>query len=135
MYFDNKGLASAELLFIMLIALVIFGSMISLVGSGMNSTSTAEMGQARMTGERIVEALNMVYINGDGYSIDLDLQSDLNFIADVNSTGSDSTVTVYYGGKTVPIKFIAKNLDANYTLTSGNSYVVKNVNGIISITN
>lgn len=128
-------MASAELLFIMLIALVIFGSMISLVSSGMNSTNTADLGQARMTGEKIVEVLNMVYINGDGYSIDLDLESDINFIADVNTTGSGSTVTVYYGGKSIPISFIAKNLDANYTLTSGNRYVVKNVNGVIFITN
>jgi len=80
MELDNRGLASAELLFVMLIALIIIGGMVSLINSRMANTQTGELGVARIEGEKIATAIDTAYKNGKGYSIDISFPTGENFV-------------------------------------------------------
>jgi DNA mismatch repair ATPase MutL len=128
---DQKGFASAELLFATIIALVILSGMLTLSSSLMDKSQTGALGEARIWGEKTAEAINTVYIKGNGYSIDLKLQSDVAFTMNVNSNGY---ITVFVNGRNVSVKMISKKLLNNYTLTSGNKYQILNQNGTIQIT-
>ena len=75
MNFDNKGQASAEFIFVTLIVILIIGGMVSLIGGTQDQTQSANVGAARIMGEKIAATVNTVYINGNGYSIDLDLRT------------------------------------------------------------
>ncbi|HMK54499.1 MAG TPA: hypothetical protein VK444_06930 [Methanobacteriaceae archaeon] len=134
MVLDNKGLASAEFLFVTLIVLIIIGGMVTLVGNMMNNTAIGDLGVARIQGEKIATAINTAYINGNGYSIDIRFpqgENYVNFTATVNSTGY---VTIYYPNKTpIDIKLVTNNIYQPYTLYSNSSYRIKN-NGTITIT-
>ncbi len=69
MFSDDKGKFSAEFILISLVALIIMGGFISLIGSTMEKSHTGDNGGARILGEKIAETINTAYINGDGYSI------------------------------------------------------------------
>ena len=133
MKLDDKGMATAELLFVTLIALVIIGSMLSLVTTGINNQEIGSLGESRIAGETIAEALNTAYINGNGYSITIHLDPDPAFTAEIASAGNSSTLTVYNSGKNVTIPIIPKRFNSTYTLTSGNNYQISNVDGTIYI--
>jgi hypothetical protein len=128
---DEKGIASAELIFVTLIFIIIAGSFISLVNSSMDKTETGDLGKVRIVGEKIATTINTVYKNGAGYSINLDLRDDVNYTAKVNSTGY---VTVAYKGQNIPIKLIAKDYIENITMNAGDRYKVYNDNGTIRFT-
>jgi hypothetical protein len=128
---DQKGIASAELLFATLLALILLSGMIALSSSLMDKSQTGAIGEGRIWGEKTAEALNTVYIKGNGYSVDLELDSDVNFTMDINSTGY---ITVFVNGRTTNVKFFSKKLFNNYTLISGERYQIKNINGTIQIT-
>jgi uncharacterized protein (UPF0333 family) len=128
---DQKGIASAELLLATLIVLVLLSGMAALSSSLMDKSQTGNIGEARIWGEKTAEALNTVYIKGNGYSVDLYLDSDINFTMDVKSTGY---ITVFVYGRTTEVKFFSKRLFNNYTLISGERYQLKNINGTIKIT-
>jgi len=49
-------------------------------------TQTGELAEVRMTGERITGTINIVYTNGQGYSINLDPRGNVNYTAEVRST-------------------------------------------------
>jgi uncharacterized protein (UPF0333 family) len=127
MFLGNKGQISAELLFVTLIFLIIMGSLISLVSSEMDKTQTGELGKARILGEKIAETLNMVYQNGNGHSIILNLPNDFDFTAYVNNSGY---VTVNYKGQVLNVKFIPKDIQA-VTMQPNQIYKVLNDNGTI----
>ncbi|KAF5078410.1 hypothetical protein [Methanobacterium aggregans] len=136
LYLDNKGFATAEFLFVTLIILVIMGGMLSLISGEMDKTQTGNLGQARMEGEVIAEAINTAYINSNGYTINLDLpkydkDNSVQFTAVVTSTGTNSILTINYGTQSVDIKLIPKNVE-NYTMDSEQKYKVKNNNGTIN---
>ena len=121
--------------------------MVSLIGSTQDKTQSSNVGAARVMGEKIAETVNTVYINGNGYNIDLDLttlnsamstgSNSFNYTATIiNNTG---LVRVNTGGGNVDIKLVPKKF--NGTLTNGtitlynnNIYHVTNVNGTIQIT-
>lgn len=130
MVLDNKGVLSAELIFVTLIFVIIAGSFISLVSSGMDNTQTADLGQARMIGERIAGTINMVYRNGDGYSANLTLPDDFDYKVHVYSTGNMSVV---YNSKNINIKLIPTTLQS-FEMNEGTTYQVKNDNGTIIFT-
>ncbi len=134
MELDNRGLASAELLFVMLIALIIIGGMVSLINTQMDNTQTGDLGVARIQGEKIATAVDTAYKNGKGYSIDISFPSGENFVNFTAYVTNDGYVTVVYPGKTpMKIKLTTTKIFTNYTLSSSNKYRIVN-NGNITIT-
>lgn len=134
---DDRGQASIEVLFVMLVLFAIFGIFISLTGTSMDKAQTASLGEARMHGEKIVEAINNVYIRGSGYSINITIPPSPNMTAHVNSP--TNFITVVYNGQNIPIKLIAPSVQT-MDITSDPSgqnntiYTIKNINGTVYIT-
>ncbi|MBI4813342.1 MAG: hypothetical protein HY802_03140 [Methanobacterium sp.] len=133
MKLDDKGFATAELLFVTLIALVIIGSMLSLVSNQINQQQIGSLGESRITGETIAEAINTVYNNGAGYSVTIHLDPDPAFTAMIGSAGNSSNLTIFNSGKNVSIPLIPKRFNSSYNLSSGNSYQIINIDGNINI--
>jgi len=133
MKLDDKGFATAELLFVTLIALVIIGAMLSLVNNEINQQQIGSLGESRITGETIAEAINTVYNNGDGYSVTIHLDPDPAFTAVIGSAGNSSSLTIFNSGKNVSIPLIPKRFNSSYNLSSGNSYQIINIDGNINI--
>ncbi|UTB32829.1 MAG: hypothetical protein NKF70_00665 [Methanobacterium sp. ERen5] len=145
MNLDDKGQFSAEFILISLIVLIILGGLISLVGSTMDKTQTADNGGARIMGEKIAETINTAYVGGNGYSIDLDLRtmnqelsstgSPFSFSANITKTGDVYVVAVTNAGVSSSVSVIPKKFNGTTTnLNNKNVYHVKNVNGTIQIT-
>jgi len=130
MVLDERGIASAELIFATLIFLIIITSFLSLTSTEMTKNQTAELGEVRIAGERIAAAINTVFINGKGYAANVTLPSDLTFTAIVSTNGS---LTMNYKGNSTVIKLIPKNL-TSVTMNPGQKYQIKNVNGTINFT-
>jgi uncharacterized protein (UPF0333 family) len=143
MFSDDKGQFSAEFILISLVALIIMGGMISLIGSTMDKSQTGDNGGARILGEKIAETINTAYINGNGYTIMLNLTTlntalsstatPFNFTATVsNSTGS-GIVTVQSLGTSANVNLIPKKFNGTLNLNNNGVYTVKNINGTIQI--
>ncbi len=128
---DDKGQASVELILASLVFLVICISFINLISGEMDKTQTGELGQARILGEKIAETINTVYINGKGYSANLNLPNNFNYTVYVNSTGS---IDMEYNKQNITIKLIPVNRTSSVTLSPGQNYIVKNNNGTITFT-
>jgi hypothetical protein len=126
---DEKGFASAELIFVTLIVIVIIGGLVNFISTETNQSQTGNMGQARVTGENIAEVVNTVYTNGPGYTINLTIPATLTAIV----TGSTHSVTVIYKGQSIIVNLIPTNIN-DTTLTNG-TYNVKNNNGTIEFSN
>lgn len=130
MRLDNRGFASAEFIFITLIVLVVIGGLTALVSSSQDKTQTGSLGEARILGEKIAETVNTAYVHGDGYSVNLTLPASPNITASVNSP--PNYVTVSYGGQSISVKLIPKNVSTT-NLSSNHIYTVTNTNGNIAI--
>lgn len=135
---DNKGQASAELLFVTLVALIIFGTFVGLINTATNQTQIGSLGEARMQGEKIAEAINSVYSHGDGYAINITIPPTPKITASINNP-TPGNVTVFYGTQNITIKLIALNVQT-MDITSDPAgqvnyiYTIKNNNGTITIT-
>jgi hypothetical protein len=127
---DQKGIATADLLFATLIAIVIFASLISSVNNEMNKTQTGDLGQARMIGERLASSINTVFINGNGYTMNTTLPNNINYNINVNNSG----LLVIFNGKQVKINLIPKANISSVNMTQGQKYIIKNNNGTITFT-
>ena len=145
MFLDNKGQASAEFIFITLIAVIVIGSLVSVIGSNQDKTQIGDVGGATIMGQKIAETVNTAYINGNGYSLSLNLSTlnstmnssayPFSFTAVIsNSTGS-GVVTVSTGAGNVAINLIPTkfNGSALNKLNNTGVYTVTNVNGTIQI--
>ncbi len=141
---DDKGQFSAEFILISLVALIIMGGFISLIGSTMDKTQTADNGGARIMGEKIAETINTAYVGGDGYSIDMDLRTmntelsssslPFSFTATLSNSTGLGVVTVSSGATSSSVNLIPKKFNGTTTnLNNNNLYHVKNVNGTIQI--
>jgi hypothetical protein len=133
---DKKGQASVELLFISLIFLIIMASILSMVGSELNQTSTADMGKARALGEKVAGAINAVYVNGNGYSANLTIPAGITIPASIISVNnSTDSVNVIYNNQTVGVKMIPQQVN-NFNITTSTTtdriITIKNVNGVIN---
>ena len=129
--FDDKGQASAELILVTVVFIVIAGSLASLTGSEMDKTDTGNLGQARMIGETVAETINTVYTNGPGYSANLTLpQLKSAYTVYIYNTGN---INVLYNGNNMSIDVIPTNISSP-VLTNGTSHQVRNNNGTIVIT-
>lgn len=136
MNLDDKGFASAEFIFVTLIVLVLIGGLVTLVSNETHQAQTGDIGKARIAGEEIAEAINTAYINGNGYSVDINFPSDFSFTANITSISSEWYVVVFPGiqpGSNVTIKVIAKNFKSNYTINSNQRYRIINNNSQIVI--
>ena len=146
MFSDDKGQASAEFIFVTLIAIIVIGSLVSVIGSNQEKTQAGDIGVANVMGQKIAETINTAYINGNGYSLTLNLSTLNNgmnstaypfaFTAAIsNSTGTGvvtvTTAVSSVGVNLIPTKFNGSaigNLNNNY------AYTVTNINGTIQIT-
>jgi hypothetical protein len=120
---DNRGFASAEFIFVTLIALIILGGMVTLISSEMDKTQIGSLGQARILGEKIATTINTAYTNGKGYSIDISIPT-TSYAISVNDV-TPGYVNVSNAGKSVAIKLIPQNITP-ITLTSNSNYHVVN---------
>jgi hypothetical protein len=129
---DEKGFASAELIFVTLIVIVIIGGLVNFISNETNQNQTGNMGQARMTGENIAETVNTVYTNGPGYTINLNIPSTPNLNVCVSNSTDSLTVLLLNNQNVsigqVTINLIPTNIQTK-NLTSGCSYNVTNNNG------
>jgi len=140
---ENKGQASAEFLLVTIIVIIIIGSLLNVISSNQDKTLTAHVGGARIMGEKIAETINTVYINGNGYSIDLDLRSlnqtltsintPFTITATITNTGGLGVVTVSTIATNININLIPKKFNGTLTLNNHNLYHIKNINGTIQI--
>lgn len=133
MRLDDRGMATAELIFATFIALVVIGAMLGMVSDEINQNQVGNLGESRISGESIAEALNTVYINGNGYSAVIRLDPDPPFTAVIDSTGNSSNLTIFNSGQNVTIPIIPKRFNSSYTLTSGSNYQINNNNGTLGI--
>ena len=127
---DQRGFGSIEFIFVSLIVFLIIGGLVSIVGNEMNQTQTGDVAQARVTGEKIAETINTVYINGMGYNITLTVPTGMTVYVN-NATGN---VNVFSSstGKNISVKLIPKNVQST-TLNAGQvKSVVYSNNGTIS---
>ena len=128
---DNKGQASAELILVTVVFLVISMSFVNLISGEMDKTQTGELGQARVLGEKIAETINTAYINGKGYSANLDLPDSFDYKVYVNNSGY---INMEYNNQNITIKLIPVNSTDSTILYSGKNYIVNNSNGNITFT-
>ena len=133
MHLDKKGQASAELILVTVVFMVIALSLINLASSEMDKSDTGNVGQARMIGESLAETINTVYVNGPGYSANLTLQN----LSDsagytvyiYNTTGN---MSVIYHSNNITIKLVPMNV-TTVLMTNGTTHQVINNNGAIII--
>ncbi len=132
MFNDEKGMATVDLIFATLIAIIIFGIFIASVDSSLDKTNMSDFGHMRLVGEKVVSAINTAYTNGNGYSVNVTITNIENapYTINVNSNG---LVTVKYGTNSVTLESIPKSNIETKTLNSGNTYIVNNTNGNIKI--
>jgi len=121
---DNRGFASAEFIFVTLMALIILGGMITLISGEMDKTQIGSLGQARILGEKVAATINTAYANGNGYSIDLSIPATPVVSLSVNNV-TPGYISVSNAGKSVAIKLIPQNVTP-YTLSSNSNYHVIN---------
>ena len=143
MFSDDKGQASAEFILITIIVIIVIGGLLSVISSNQDKTLTGDVGGARVMGEKIAETVNTVYINGNGYSIDLDLRTlnqtlsstnaPFTMTATISNSGGPGIVTVSTAGNNVIVNLIPKRFNGTLTLNNHNLYHIRNVNGTIQI--
>ncbi|PKL66744.1 MAG: hypothetical protein CVV28_09525 [Methanobacteriales archaeon HGW-Methanobacteriales-1] len=130
---DQKGIATADLLFATLIAIVIMASMVSTIGNEVSKSQSGDLGTIRVVGEKVAETVNIVYTNGNGYAMNLTLTNvtnSSNYTIGVSNGG----VLVNYQGKTININTLPKINVTSVNMTQGKKYLVKNNNGTITFT-
>ena len=123
---DNKGQASAELIFVTLIVIVIAAGLVNFITNETHQNQTGNLGQARMTGENIAEVVNTVYTNGPGYTINLTIPATPTLSASVNS----NSLSILCAGQNISINLIPTNINSA-TLNSGHKYNITNNNNTI----
>ena len=145
MFLDNRGQASAEFIFITLIAVIVIGSLVSVIGSNQAKTQAGDIGSATVIGQKIAETVNTAYINGNGYSLTLNLStlnSGLNssaypfaFTGAISNSTGTGVLTVTTGASSVNINLIPTKFNGTSfsNLDNNHKYTVTNINGTIQI--
>ena len=142
MFSEDKGQASAEFIFITFIVIVLVGGLVSLVGSNQVKTQAGDVGGARVMGEKIAETINTVYINGNGYSISMNLTTlnqgmtstayPFNFTATVSNSSGKGIVTINTSPNVI-VNLIPTRINGTSSLNNNGVYKVTNVNGTVQI--
>lgn len=129
---DEKGFGSVEFIFVTLIALIIIAGLANIVGTETNQVQTGDVAQTRMSGEKIAEVINTVYMNGIGYTISLNVPN----ATTVYTNNPSGYLSIYSSksGANITVKIIPTNIQST-TLTAGNNYnVTQAANGTIMFT-
>jgi uncharacterized protein (UPF0333 family) len=135
LYPDKKGQISAEFLLITFVVLFILAGMLALVSDGMSQTQSADIGKARVVGEKYASAINAVHVAGNGYSANFTIPGGIT-VPSTTFTVNDATdsVDVKFKGKTINIPVIPSDL-TTFTVTSSSTDKVVTIsikNGKIS---
>ena len=122
--------------------MIVIGSLVGLIGSNQAKTQTGDVGSATIMGQKIAETINTVYINGNGYSITMNLStlnqgmSSVAYPFAFNATISNSTGVGIVTINTTPnvnVNLIPTKINSPSILNNNGVYTVKNVNGTIQI--
>lgn len=126
---DDVGQLSAEFLFATLLLIVIVGSLLNIVSSGIDTANSADISKAKVLADTVSRTINTVYSNGYGqYEIlELPNETDFNYTVTVDNNG----VSVLYKGKTITSFIIPKDHIQSKTMNPGENYTVINNNGTI----
>jgi len=131
---DERGVLSAELILVTLLAILVVSSLIPLINNRMDAAAkTNELGNARMLAENVAELINKVYSGGNGHSITLCLPEDINgknFSVIVNSTGTYVKIDGMVGKSfSVPYKISdsTKLENKEIEIFNGHNYTISNV--------
>lgn len=132
MFNDERGMATVDLLFATLLAIIIFGVFVASVGSSMDKADLSDFGHMRMVGEKVVASIDKVYSNGPDYSVNVTITEVKNapYNITVNQNG---VVTVQYGSNSVDLQTVPKSNIQSITLNSGKTYNITNTDGTINI--
>lgn len=125
MFNDEKGMATVDLLFATLLAIIIFGVFVASVDSSMDKANMSDFGQMRMVGEKVVASIDKVYSNGPGYCVNVTITEVKNnpYTIVVDSNGN---VTVNGAGNSVTLQTVPKSNIQSTTLNSGVTYTINN---------
>lgn len=130
---DQKGIATADLLFATLIAIVIMASMVATISNETSKSQSGDLGNVRIISEKVAESVNIVYTNGPGYALNLTL-TNVSTTSNYTITVDNDGVLANFTGKTIKINIIPKTNVSTVTLNQGQKYMVQNINGSINIT-
>jgi hypothetical protein len=133
MTMDQKGIATADLLFATLIAIVIMASMVATISNETSKSQSGDLGNVRIISEKVAESVNIVYTNGPGYALNLTL-TNVSTTSNYTITVDNDGVLANFTGKTIKINIIPKTNVSTVTLNQGQKYMVQNINGSINIT-
>jgi hypothetical protein len=122
---DEKGFGSVEFIFVTLIALILIAGLSSMVSSETNQIQTGDIAQTRMTGEKMAEIVNTVYMNGVGYTITLTVPASTTVY--INNPSGFLSIYSSKNGANISVKIIPKNIQST-SLTAGNRYNVTHAN-------
>jgi len=128
---DSKGIATVDLIFATLFAVIILASMVNLINTELAQTNAGDFGHARMVGEKVASAINTVYINGNGYAVNVTLTNSITYSLVTDTAGY---LRVNFNGQSAKIKILPQNNITNITMNAGSRYSIKNNNGAIVIT-
>ena len=129
---DEKGFGSVEFILVTLVALIIIAGLANIVGTETNQVQTGDVAQTRMSGEKIAEVINTVYMNGVGYTISLNIPNTTTVY--INNPSGYLSVYSSKSGANITVKIIPTNIQ-NTILTAGNNYnVTQATNGTIMFT-
>jgi hypothetical protein len=133
---DSKGIITVELIFASFLILIIAVSILSVVSSRMDATSsTDELGNARMTAENVAESINKVYSNGNGHTVTVSLPANIsnkNYGIKVNSSGIFVLIDGDIGKSFINPKKISssdKLIESTVLMHCNCNYLIKNVKG------
>jgi len=131
---DERGILSAELIFVTLLVIIVISSLIPLVNDRINTASqTNELGNARILAENVAETVNKVYAGGNGHSITVNMPENIegkSFVVVVNSTGAYVKIDGMIGKSfTAPHKISGSMALKNeeVTLLKNHNYTIRNV--------
>ena len=119
---DEKGFISIEYLFSLFIILIIASGMLFYTSSTISSNKNVEdNGNHRIILDNVANVISQVNSNGPGYSKHIKLPSDKGYF---ELTVEKNKIFIEYGDKKGESLLPLVNVDSNYKLISGRSYLI-----------
>ena len=119
---DEKGFISIEYLFSLFIILIIASGMLFYTSSTISSNKNVEDNvNHRLILDNVANVISQVNSNGPGYSKHIKLPSDKGYF---ELTVEKNKIFIEYGDKKGESLLPLVNVDSNYKLISGRSYLI-----------
>ena len=119
---DEKGFISIEYLFSLFIILIIASGMLFYTSSTISSNKNVEDNvNHRIILDNVANVISQVNSNGPGYSKHIKLPSDKDYF---ELTVEKNKIFIEYGDKKGENLLPLVNVDSNYKLISGRSYLI-----------